>query len=266
MSEIERLRSALHFLTKHLPGASELAEIAESGSVVLDSQRKEDADKILTGNEDKSYDKDAFQNALDEFCKRNFSNLEIGRLYERYIGYLYEKDGWAVAYTGVLGGYEDLGRDLICIKDKEHHIVQAKCWSRRKEIHEKHIYQLHSTHLHYRLELREAFQEQHGRTKSKQMMKALNTQAKFYCTTNLSEMAQKVAKHLKVDFVHQGLNKNYPMIKCNVSPNTKDKRYHLPFDPQYDSIVIGNTPGEFYVHTVAEAEAKGFRRVGYVLA
>ena len=43
VSEIERLRSAL-FLTK---GASELAEIAESGSVVI-RQRKEDADKILT--------------------------------------------------------------------------------------------------------------------------------------------------------------------------------------------------------------------------
>jgi len=42
-------------------------------------------------------------------------------------------------------------------------------------------------------------------------------------------------------------------------------RYHLPFDPQYDSIIIGNVDGECYVNTVAEAEAKGFRRVGYVL-
>jgi len=44
----------------------------------------------------------------------------------------------------------------------------------------------------------------------------------------------------------------------------KAKR-HLPFDPQYGSIIIGNVRGEFYVNTVSVAEAKGFRRVGYVL-
>lgn len=83
MSELDRLRNALSFLTQHLPGATEMAEIAENGSVILDSQRQADADKVLTGKEDKSYNPDDFQKALDEFKKRNFSNLEIGRLYER---------------------------------------------------------------------------------------------------------------------------------------------------------------------------------------
>ena len=40
-----------------------------------------DADKVLTGKEDKGYNPDNFQSTLDEFKKRNFSNLEIGRLY-----------------------------------------------------------------------------------------------------------------------------------------------------------------------------------------
>ena len=31
MSELDRLRNALKFLTQHLPGATELAEIAENG-------------------------------------------------------------------------------------------------------------------------------------------------------------------------------------------------------------------------------------------
>ena len=44
MGELDRLRNAFSFLTQHLPGATELAEIAESGSVVPDSQRHEDAD------------------------------------------------------------------------------------------------------------------------------------------------------------------------------------------------------------------------------
>jgi len=39
----------------------------------------------------------------------------------------------------------------------------------------------------------------------------------------------------------------------------------LLFDPQYASKFIGNVDGQCYVNTVAEAEAKGFRRVDYVL-
>ena len=97
------------------------------------------------------------------------------------------------------------------------------------------------------------------------MMKDFQISGHMYSTTSLSEMAEKVAKHCVIEFVNEPLNKSYPMIKCNVNQKTKDKRYHLPFDPQYDSIIIGNVDGECYVNTVAEAEARGFRRVGYVL-
>ena len=265
MSELARLRNALSFLTQHLPGATELAELAENGSVVLDSQRHEDPDKILTGKKDESYNPDEFQKALDEFKKRNFSNLEIGRLYERYIGYLHEKENWQVAYTGVLGGYEDLGRDLVCIKDNHHKIIQAKCWSQRREVRENHIYQLNSTVIHYRIQMREALYLEHGRQNGRKMMKDLDITGHLYTTTSLSEMADKVAKHLVMEYVNEPLNKTYPMIKCNINQRTKDKRYHLPFDPQYDSIIIGNVEEECYVNTIAEAEARGFRRVGYPL-
>ena len=265
MSELQRLRDAMRFLTQHLPGATELAEIAEQGSVVLDSQRQEDAEKVLTGKKDKIYNQTEFQKALDEFRRRNFCNLEIGRLYERYIGYLHEIDEWRVSYTGVLGGFEDLGRDLICIRGNEHLVIQTKCWSQKKEIHEKHIYQLHSTVTHYRLQLREAMQLQRGKAKTKEFMRNLKISGKFYSTTSLSETASKVARHVAVDFKNEPLKKDYPMIKCNISKVTGEKKYHLPFDPQYDSIIIGNVDGEFYVHTVAEAEAKSFRRVGYIL-
>lgn len=45
-----------------------------------------------------------------------------------------------------------MGRDLICMKDGKIHIVQAKCWSADKTIHEKHIFQLYGTTLCYELE------------------------------------------------------------------------------------------------------------------
>ena len=58
-------------------------------------------------------------NLLDRYLARPKSDWEIGRLYERYLGHLRETNGWVVTYHGALRGFEDLGRDLICVKDKE---------------------------------------------------------------------------------------------------------------------------------------------------
>ena len=58
------------------------------------------------------------------------------------------------------------------------------------------------------------------------------------------------------------LEKNYPMIKCNINKQNGARLYHLPFDPAYDTIIIGNVKGEQYVETVVEAESLGFRPVG----
>ena len=83
-----------------------------------------------------------FQLALDRYWNKEKSNLEIGRLYERYIGYIYESQGWKVKYEGIIKGFEDFGRDLICEKDGKHLIIQCKCWSKDKVIREKYIMQL----------------------------------------------------------------------------------------------------------------------------
>ncbi len=55
--------------------------------------------------------------ALRRYLDRSHSQLEIGRMHERYLGYLYEKEGWEVQYRGLIDGYEDMGRDLICRRD-----------------------------------------------------------------------------------------------------------------------------------------------------
>jgi hypothetical protein len=68
-----------------------------------------------------------------------------------------------------------------------------------------------------------------------------------------------VATELGVDVRHIALER-YPMVKCNVNPGTGDRIYHLPFDQQYDRVIVGDQDGEFYASTVAEAEAAGFRR------
>jgi hypothetical protein len=188
------------------------------------------------------------QLALDRYLARSKSNWEIGRYYERYLGFLRETNGWIVTYHGALHGFEDLGRDLICTKDGAVEIVQAKCWSRSKVIHEKHLFQLFGTTVHYRMD-----------HVGVQVTPILAT------TTSLSEVAAEVARTLDIRIESIPLASSYPIIKCNINPGTKEKIYHLPFDQQYDRTQVSR-PGEFYATTVKEAENRGFRRAWRHLA
>ncbi|MDB3998360.1 restriction endonuclease [Litorivicinus sp.] len=264
MSELERLRSALRFLTSHVPGVSELTELIENDEATLNLETNHASNPVQELIGHSATNSAQLQEALDKYKKRNHSKLEIGRFYERYLGYLFEQKGYQVAYKGIVEGLEDLGRDLICRKENEHLIVQAKCWSQRSEIHVKHIYQLHSSMLHYRFELREALKAAGAKQSVvRERMKEQDVKAVLYSTTSLSDMASEVVKHLNnTEYRIEPLNKDYPMVKCNISKKDGSKRFHLPWDPQYDSIVIGNVSGEFYCDTIAEAESAGFLWTG----
>lgn len=182
------------------------------------------------------------QRALDVYVSRSKANWEIGRAYERYLGYLRERDGWSVTYQGALSGFEDLGRDLICERDGQTEIVQAKYWRKQKLIREKHVFQLLGTTMHFRL-------GNPGKTVTPVLV----------TTTELSDVARLAASLLEVRVEQLPFSWEYPMIKCNINRSTGERIYHLPFDQMYDRTVIRN-PGETYVRTVAEAEKRGFRR------
>lgn len=89
------------------PGESNLAALEESDPV-LRFVAKADYDRLSTAERN--------QLALDRYFNGTLGPAAIGRLYERYLGYLYECDGWQVEYHGIVKGLEDLGRDLICSK------------------------------------------------------------------------------------------------------------------------------------------------------
>lgn len=205
-----------------------------------------------------------YQIALDRYNRRKKSKQEIGREYERYIGYLYWLNGYDVQYYGIEKGKEDLGRDLICSNGDEIHIVQCKCWSNiaKKEIHEKHINQLFGTSMKYYLDFiddpkrKEKFDFW---TKRSIFSKESGIIPVFISTVPYSETALQFANALGVECRHVPL-KEYPMIKCNINRRTGEKIYHLPFDQQYDNCVIDRGGKEFYAYTVKEAEEAGFRR------
>jgi len=184
------------------------------------------------------------QLALDRFWKRHKSKWLIGRLYERYVGYLYEIQGYDVEYVGVFKGYEDLGRDLVCTKGNEVIVIQCKNWSQFRTIYEKHIFQFFGTVFEYR-----------DKNPEKRV------RAIFYSTTKLSDLARRFGEELGIEIVeNHKFDQGYPSIKCNISQRDKIKIYHLPFDQQYDTTKIEPHLEEFYCTTVEEAEKKGFRR------
>ena len=222
-----------------------------------DSQNNDNAKYWLTKEEFLSLSHiEKYQLALDRYVNRKKSNQEIGRDYERYIGYCYEQEGFKVYYQGIIKGLEDLGRDLICAKDNCTHIVQCKCWSQNKTIHEKHINQLFGTTvMHYLTEI-------NNKGNINDFYKMLNEKMLlpvFVTSTNFSDTAKLFSSSLGVKLIPNIKLESYPLIKCNINKTTKEKIYHLPFDQQYDRTIIDGKY-EYYANTIKEAENAGFRR------
>jgi hypothetical protein len=184
------------------------------------------------------------QRSLDRYLRSRMSPWELGRDYERYIGYLREQSGGKVTYQGIFEGLDDLGRDLIVEQPGGTlEVVQCKRWARRKTIHEKHVFQLFGTVVAARI-------EHPGRTVT----------GTFTTTTKLSDRAQRFAAELDIAVEEQVPLADYPRIKCNIARAGGERIYHLPFDQQYDRTVIEPDRGELHASTVAEAEQAGFRR------
>ena len=262
----------LEYIRNLLPWLSDLEDEPIEPTTSYENPDYKDSDAAgywLTPEEyQKLPDTEKYQRALDRYKKRNKTSSEIGRDYERYIGYLYEKDGYTVTYYGIERGLDDLGRDLICIKGDKVHIVQCKCWSNKKKkvIREKHLNQLYGTVVAYKVARSMGIKiDDLAKITSDELQIMgqgnldLYTITPVFCSTvPFSPTALAFAKILDIKCRVKPLD-NYPMIKCNIS-RRGEKIYHLPFDQQYDKTIITPADGECYALTVEEAEKKGFRR------
>lgn len=200
------------------------------------------------------------QKALDRYLSnRNKSKWVIGRDYEMYVGYLFEQKGYSVEYKGIIDGFEDLGRDIIAIKDGEVCIVQCKYWAQFKEIHEKHIFQLFGTTMEYWIKNFSNFEKPKTFEEFAKFLNENKLRPIFFTSTSLSDKAKEMANALSIEIIENTPIGDFPRIKCNVSGKDKEKIYHLPFDQQYDRTIIKGKK-EFHAFTVKEAEDAGFRR------
>lgn len=204
------------------------------------------------------------QRALDRYLvSRNKSKWAIGRDYEMYVGYLYEEEGYSIEYKGIIDGFDDLGRDIIAIKNNEVCIIQCKRWAHYKEIHEKHIFQLFGTAMEYWIK---NFRNNQN-LKSFEDFAAFLSEGKlrpiFFTSISLSDKAKEMANVLSIEVIENKPIGEFPRIKCNTNYDefgSGTKIYHLPMDQQYDRTIITKSKGEFYAFTVKEAEDAGFRR------
>jgi hypothetical protein len=255
LERLKFLEYQLKSYEEYFPFLEEYREVILDERVPLGSQRNNvqeiaNADPVLKFISKRRYEElssaQRNQLALEAYLRKRKTAWQVGIAYERYIGYLYESHGWRVEYKGALEGLEDFGRDLICSKGNETRIIQAKNWRIERTIREKHLFQLFGTALLYKLQC------------STPDIKVL---AYFYSgAAPYSNEALAVAKELGINTVIEPYTEDYPMIKCNINQATKEKIYHLPFDQQYDRVVIKSELGEFYAKTAQEAEGRGFRR------
>lgn len=247
LAEKKILEYKLAYIESMFPNINDIFDSGfteEQEHFVLETRENTDPVRFFVSDEDYHALSVSEKNqlALDRYVEGRKSKWQIGRDYEMYIGYHCARLGYHVTYTGIIQKLEDMGRDLIAMNGNKIYIIQCKRWSKEKTIHEKHIFQLFGTVVLYNID-----HPKHPAT------------GVFVSTTQLSPKAQKIAEELNIQImlVNSG---DFPRIKCNINRSTGEKIYHLPFDQQYDSVVIDESDGECYAFTVKQAEEKGFRR------
>jgi hypothetical protein len=192
------------------------------------------------------------QIALERYNKRTKSSWEIGRDFERFIGYHLETEGYDVAYNGALKGFDDFGRDLIVTANAgKTHLIQCKYRSKHKTTPESVVFQVLGSTISYYI-------ERTGRVPSSLPILYKSVQPYIISSAPVAPRVRDIALTMGIT-----IQDNWKMTNCRwlnaISPLTGERIYHLPMDQQYDRVKLSK-PGECYVSTVAEAEAKGFRR------
>ena len=227
--------------------------IKQTRDLPADDKVEDPAQRFLSQAEWNSLSKtEKFQIALDRYKARRKSKWEIGREFERFVGYEYEQAGWDVTFFGAVKGLEDMGRDLILKKGGTVKIVQCKYWAKDKVIHEKHIFQLFGTCVLYSID--NNLINDYALLGRSRVVPGV-----FVTSCSLSETAKTAAAFLGIQVIEHKRMEDFPCIKCNIG-RTGDKIFHLPFDLNYDKIKIESDKGEFYCASIREAEAAGFRR------
>ena len=179
---------------------------------------------------------------VQEFWSKltNGDKAKAGKLYEQYIGYIYEKAGYHVEYNGILKQNQDMGRDLICQKGHRTIIIQCKYSQSSKSIIKVAcIHQLFGSYWQYALEHPDEL-----------------VRGVLYTPANVESSAKGAACKLGIILKCQHKLDIFPRIKCVY----KKRIYYVPDDVVYDRIAINLDAGDIYCYTEKSAREKGYHK------
>jgi hypothetical protein len=171
------------------------------------------------------------------------ARLDYGYQYERYIGYLYESDGYKVEYNGLRKGLDDGGIDLIARKHGQHLLIQCKRWEHAIGI--DIISRLHGATARYIWELRKCSRA-HTRIT-----------AVLVLSSTADDAAKALAEHLGIVIRENVRYQPYPAIKAKrLSPNIG--YFLIPLYKGYDTMTLNPRRGDQYFASVRDALANAF--------
>ncbi len=180
---------------------------------------------------------------MDAYSREDKDAALLALEYERFVGYLCEKEGYSVEYRGAVGESGSSGIDLVATSEDSCLIIQCKRWPQDKPIREDTLLQLSGAVTLMRV------QDPHG-----------SYQGVLYTTTTLTQSAKTYAMHVGIEVNELVPYDDYPTVKCFVTDEGKSV-YSLPFDAAYDRVAGGASSGLVYVRSAAEAEKKGYARL-----
>lgn len=189
---------------------------------------------------------------VTRYRERWKNKLNIGLEFERYCGYLYEKEGYTVEYNGILKGKSDGGIDLIAYNKNEKIYIQCKYWSAHKQIRENIITQLFGSALKMAMDNGETYESFIEKVKAKKIRIALLTK------TELSDDAKEFCSILSIIYKENiEINPDYPIIK---GVEGEEKIFYIPTDFPYDNIKYKSTYKKYCrFETCEKAEQMGYR-------
>lgn len=167
------------------------------------------------------------------------SKAELGKRYERYCGYLLEKDGWEVEYSGIVRGLKDGGIDLRAFREGRMIAAQCKFWERKRKIRSNTISQFIG-------DLDREIDEHPN----------LQVIGLFCCKNDNFDTGCKERLQSKGIWIHiKNYDNKYPCVKCIAASGL----YYVPQHRDYDAIAFSIHRGDRHCYDEAEAEKLGFR-------
>ena len=181
-------------------------------------------------------------------CNRRETDVakcDYGVQYERYVGHLFEEQGFRVIYNGIRKGKNDGGIDLIARGDRKIRLVQCKRWN--IAVNCDVISRLHGGVERF------VWTERKG--KSEKMLTSIR--GVLATSGDVEPDAMELARHLGIFVMKKLEYKFYPAIKAKeIIPGAG--RFLLPFNPGYDRMDFRLGNGDKFFMSIRDALSNGF--------